>query len=553
MPQCRGDRLSDQSSAGRASGAPRAGARSAPPEWRARRSPTQTTACRRQIPVHRSVDAALSCALQGGRVRSATIRETPLRDQASPDARRASDANEERRPCCPRLDPAAMRPTVLLSLVRSRGCSRPPPCRSPAAPREPSGPPTGSCQLQSAKGADPARHLPPVRQRPLPAGQPERPVRRRADAEPVTSSRTTARSLTNDHTILISHTGGGILSSLTGLYPDRHGQAVSNSYGYFRPRRHESASRRRSSTGPTTPTAATRRTARRRRRPTRTSTWSTPTRPRSAAPARSATRRRRGSRTRAPAATSATSAWRTPCSRTTPRSRSGTRRRRRRSRRPRRPAPRTSRSTASPGSPAGQTLVHRQRRREPRARDDRQRRHGRRRRDGRRPHGTAREGPRRRTRRSTWSATDPTGDMTKVFGAGSPEWNEGRDSQISPSGTAARALAQTDFVGIAIHCADPAATASAPDNSERAARPAPRRGRRLRRLQGLFGAKYVNPAINNGIAVGQRHERAADRRPVRPVRLPGLRRDVRQEHARRGRPDAGGRRPGHVRLHLRRA
>jgi hypothetical protein len=35
---------------------------------------------------------------------------------------------------------------------------------------------------------------------------------------------------TNDHTILISHTAGGILSSLTGLYPDRHGQTVSNSY-----------------------------------------------------------------------------------------------------------------------------------------------------------------------------------------------------------------------------------------------------------------------------------------------------------------------------------
>ena len=43
--------------------------------------------------------------------------------------------------------------------------------------------------------------------------------------------------------------------------------------------------------------------------------------------------------------------------------------------------------------------------------------------------------------------------MTKVFGAGSPEWVEGRNSQIAPSGTAARALAQTDFVGIAIHCA----------------------------------------------------------------------------------------------------
>jgi hypothetical protein len=39
--------------------------------------------------------------------------------------------------------------------------------------------------------------------------------------------------LTNDHTILISHTAGGILSSLTGLYPDRQGQTVSNSYFYF--------------------------------------------------------------------------------------------------------------------------------------------------------------------------------------------------------------------------------------------------------------------------------------------------------------------------------
>src|SRR5205814_1560980 len=39
--------------------------------------------------------------------------------------------------------------------------------------------------------------------------------------------------MTNDHTILISHTAGGILSSLTGLYPDRQGQTVSNSYDFF--------------------------------------------------------------------------------------------------------------------------------------------------------------------------------------------------------------------------------------------------------------------------------------------------------------------------------
>ncbi|HVH52443.1 MAG TPA: alkaline phosphatase family protein, partial [Gaiellaceae bacterium] len=40
---------------------------------------------------------------------------------------------------------------------------------------------------------------------------------------------------TNDHTVLISHTAAGILSTLTGLYPDRHGLTVSNSYGYFNP------------------------------------------------------------------------------------------------------------------------------------------------------------------------------------------------------------------------------------------------------------------------------------------------------------------------------
>jgi Type I phosphodiesterase / nucleotide pyrophosphatase len=39
---------------------------------------------------------------------------------------------------------------------------------------------------------------------------------------------------TNDHTILISHTAGGILSSLTGLYPDRTGITVSNSYDYYK-------------------------------------------------------------------------------------------------------------------------------------------------------------------------------------------------------------------------------------------------------------------------------------------------------------------------------
>ena len=41
--------------------------------------------------------------------------------------------------------------------------------------------------------------------------------------------------LNKQYTILISHTAGGILSSLTGLYPDRQGVTVSNSYDYYQP------------------------------------------------------------------------------------------------------------------------------------------------------------------------------------------------------------------------------------------------------------------------------------------------------------------------------
>src|ERR1041385_6132161 len=40
--------------------------------------------------------------------------------------------------------------------------------------------------------------------------------------------------MTNDHTVLISHTANGILTDLTGMYSDRNGQAVSNSNRYFK-------------------------------------------------------------------------------------------------------------------------------------------------------------------------------------------------------------------------------------------------------------------------------------------------------------------------------
>lgn len=41
--------------------------------------------------------------------------------------------------------------------------------------------------------------------------------------------------LTNHHTPLISHTADDIVTTLTGVYGEKHGQPVSNSYGYFRP------------------------------------------------------------------------------------------------------------------------------------------------------------------------------------------------------------------------------------------------------------------------------------------------------------------------------
>src|SRR5579863_9613735 len=40
--------------------------------------------------------------------------------------------------------------------------------------------------------------------------------------------------LANHHTPLISHTADDIITTLTGVYGEKHGQPVANSYGYFR-------------------------------------------------------------------------------------------------------------------------------------------------------------------------------------------------------------------------------------------------------------------------------------------------------------------------------
>ena len=243
--------------------------------------------------------------------------------------------------------------------------------------------------------------------------------------------------LTNDHTVLISHTGGGILASLTGLYPNRQGQAVSNSYGYFRPDGSvgfsssfkywtDQTDAGNPATVPPTPAGDT-----------NFNMVNNDTR-HSAARARRATRRRRGCRSRAPAATSATSAPPTPSSRTTTRSSSEAVPRR--SRRARPWGRRTSRSPASPASPPAR------RSRSTPGRTSRTRSIATVGTAGATGTGITLTAPLTKAHSTPPAgatgvtvygptATDPTGDMTKVFAAGSTEWNEGKASQLANPGT----------------------------------------------------------------------------------------------------------------------
>ena len=98
------------------------------------------------------------------------------------------------------------------------------------------------------------------------------------------------------------------------------------------------------------------------------------------------------------------------------------------------------------------------------------------------------------------TGTGPFGDMSTVFGTGSPEWNEAVASNAAPSGTAARARALTDFVGFAIHCGVNGGICDANTTNVGNSRVdrLPDEPGGYTGFKGLFGAKYVNPAINNG-------------------------------------------------------
>jgi hypothetical protein len=205
--------------------------------------------------------------------------------------------------------------------------------------------------------------------------------------------------MTNHHTVLISHTANGILTSFTGLYPDRHGQAVSNSYRYFKTDGSTAFS-------------------------TSFKYWTDLVDDTGIPPAD-------------PLPNMVNGDSGTP--KTTPA-----------------PWVPYRRAGCDFGAVASANIVLEN------------------------------------------TGTGPNGDMTKVFGEGSPEWQEAVASNAAPAGTAARALAQTDFVGLAIHCGEGGGICKGNPNARPDLLPDEPDG--YNGFLGLFGAKYVNPAINGGLA-----------------------------------------------------
>lgn len=99
-------------------------------------------------------------------------------------------------------------------------------------------------------------------------------------------------------------------------------------------------------------------------------------------------------------------------------------------------------------------------------------------------------------------ATDPvdhSGDLTTIFGANSPQWQEGLNSQTAPYGSADANKASTDFVGIAVHCSK-TPSSICEDNLNARSDILPDEPGGYRNFKALFGAKYVDPAINDGSA-----------------------------------------------------
>lgn len=197
--------------------------------------------------------------------------------------------------------------------------------------------------------------------------------------------------LANDHTILISHTAGGILSTLTGVYPDRHGQTVSNSYV------------RTSTTGAFT-------------FPSSFGYWTDPV---------SATNTSTVPNMIAADGSNAPAPWVA-----------------------------YTRAGCDVGAVAAANIVLEN------------------------------------------ANTTPTGDITKVFGNPSPQQAEADAARAlpnTPANAAAKAKPQTDFVGLAVHCAQGSSLCAAGQADLLPAEPNGYTG-----FKGLFGAQSINPFLTGG-------------------------------------------------------
>jgi hypothetical protein len=291
----------------------------------------------------------------------------------------------------------------------------------------------------------------------------------------------------NEHTILISHTAGGILSSLTGLYPDRNGQAVSNSYGYFRPDGSvgfsssfkywtDTTDGGNPANSPPTPSAdpsfnmVTGTPALQKNTPAPWVPWARAgCDVGNVSTANAVLENNNAIVLRNPGATSLAAASAVGAT--------------------------NVKVTSVTGLAAGQKVVVE--RGTVTAEFDTIATVGT---AGALGTGVTLTDPLTNAHGSgaafTVYATDPTGDMTKVFGEGSPEWIEGRNAQVAPGGTAAAARALTDFVGIAIHCGASGGICNKSANSKPDTLPDEPGG--FTGFKGLFGALYVNPAINHG-------------------------------------------------------
>ena len=96
------------------------------------------------------------------------------------------------------------------------------------------------------------------------------------------------------------------------------------------------------------------------------------------------------------------------------------------------------------------------------------------------------------------TATNATGDMTRVFGSQLARVERGqrprRLCRATPADAKAKGQPQTDFVGIAVHCAQ-ASTSVCANNANARPDALPDEPGGYAGFQALYGAKYVDPAI----------------------------------------------------------